>query len=582
MTNEKPGFWHFSKNLLARYPKRSVAVLGAFLVAGLMEGLSAGSLLPLLSRMQGGEAIEGSSKIFAFFDRFFEIIGIDQSVGSLLILIIALFTLKGALQYAAMRQVGNSTASLTAQLRRDLIGALMRARWSHFANLSSGRIVNSIVTEADRAALSYLHLCKMIADIMVVCIYMIIAAMISWQVTLAAAIGGFVLMFTLRRLVTVVKQAGEKQTELYRALSGLIADAFGSFKPIKAMGRVDYFHGLLAKDTKGLWIAKRREVMGTELMSSARDPLLMAIMAAGLYASHVYIHLSLPTLIVLAFMFLRVAQKLTYIQIGYQRVASQESAYWAIRSATMDAESAAEVFKGSAVPTLDNGIVFDGLDFAHRRDGGVESMVLQNIYCEFPARTFSAVIGPSGAGKSTLLDLIAGFYRPKSGRILIDGVNLDDIDIRAWRGMIGYIPQEGFLLHDTIRNNITMGEDMTEDQILYALHRAGISDFVDTLPQGIDTMAGERGQMFSGGQRQRITLARALARDPKILLMDEPTSALDRETEAQLLQTLSALSKKMTIVVISHSQRVRESAGRVYILDKGRMELQSDAVGGPL
>ena len=569
---DQRGIVNFSANLLGRYPVRSFWILSAFLLAGVMEGLSAGMLLPLLTQMQNATvAGTESGQLIGFFDQAFGYFGANPTIGALLVMIIILFLIKAVLQFLAMREVGNGTATMTAELREDLIGALMKARWPHFAGLSSGQVTTSLISEADRAALSYLHLCKMLADIILVTIYLFIALFISWPVTLAACIGGCILMVALHRLVNMVRQAGREQTELFRTLSAIIGDALLSFKPIKAMGRVDYFHTVLKRDTRRLWNAKKREVMGTEIMASARDPLLICFVAAGLYVSYTYAGLSLSALLVLAFMFLRVVQKLTIIQQGYQRVVSQESAYWAIVESTQEAVRQQEVFVGQIVPTLKSFIRLDNVTFYHSRNGMDRTRVLDNVNCMFPVNSFNAIIGPSGSGKTTLLDLVLGFYKPESGRLLVDDVPLDDLDIAAWRDMIGYIPQEGFLLHDSVRNNITLGQDMTDAHIMQALAQAGIDDFIRSLPDGLDTVAGERGQMFSGGQRQRITLARALARSPSVLLLDEPTSALDPDTEKALLDTLRLLARRMTIIVISHSERVKAYADHVLVLEHGRI-----------
>lgn len=571
--NEQKGIANFGALLLARYPGRSFMILSSFLAAGLMEGISAGALLPLLAKMGATGAAQASDQdgIILFFNRVFSILNIEQGIGSLLALIIGLFFIKAILQFFAMREVGNATASMTAELRKGLITSLMRARWSYFTSLSTGKIVNSLISEADRAALSYLHLCKMLADIIIVIIYLIIALFISWQATIAAIGGGFILMVALHRLIAMVKSAAQEQTRLFRTLSSLIADALVSFKPIKAMGREEYFRKLLNRDTQSLWAAKKKEVIGTELMSSARDPLLVCLVAAGMYGSYAYAGLSLSSLLVLAFMFLRVVQKLTFIQQGYQRVASQESAYWAIMDSMHKADAAQENLAGMKKPEFEKTIRFENVVFSHARGDGGQEKILNQLSCVFPARRLNAIIGPSGSGKTTLLDIILGFYEPAEGRIYIDDAPLKDLDVAAWREKIGYVPQEGFLLHDTVWNNITLGQDISTEQAEAALKDAGIYEFIKGLPQGLRTMAGERGQMFSGGQRQRITLARALARRPSLLLMDEPTSALDADTEAQLLLTLKSLARDITIIVISHSEKVKSCADNVYFLDKGRI-----------
>ncbi len=166
-------------------------------------------------------------------------------------------------------------------------------------------------------------------------------------------------------------------------------------------------------------------------------------------------------------------------------------------------------------------------------------MVLKNITIEIPSRTFTSIIGPSGAGKTTLVDLVTGLFEPIKGQVLIDGVPLPELDLRKWRRMIGYVPQDTILLHDSIFSNVTLGEpSFSEEDVEHALKAAGAWDFINAMPEGVQTIVGERGAKLSGGQRQRIAIARALVHRPQLLILDEATSALDPETEAAICQTL--------------------------------------------
>jgi ATP-binding cassette subfamily C protein len=168
---------------------------------------------------------------------------------------------------------------------------------------------------------------------------------------------------------------------------------------------------------------------------------------------------------------------------------------------------------------------------------------------------------------------------PNAGKILIDGKSLHDIDLRKWRHMIGYVSQDTILLHDTIMNNILVGEPaLTAADAERALRQAGAWDFVSALPDGMHTVVGERGGLLSGGQRQRIAIARALAHGPVFLIMDEPTSALDPESEKMICETLQHLSRQLTIIAVSHQPAVINAADRVFILSEGEAKALSHGV----
>jgi ATP-binding cassette subfamily C protein len=186
-------------------------------------------------------------------------------------------------------------------------------------------------------------------------------------------------------------------------------------------------------------------------------------------------------------------------------------------------------------------------------------------------------MGPSGAGKTTIADLIIGLLRPQLGQILIDNVPLEQIDLRQWRRMIGYVPQEAFLLHDTVLWNVTLGDpEVNEAAAEAALRAAGAWEFVAELPQQIHSSVAERGMALSGGQRQRIAIARALAHGPRLLILDEVTSSLDPQSEAAICRTLRELRGRLTILAISHQAALVEAADRIYRIQNGAAILLRD------
>jgi ATP-binding cassette subfamily C protein len=186
-------------------------------------------------------------------------------------------------------------------------------------------------------------------------------------------------------------------------------------------------------------------------------------------------------------------------------------------------------------------------------------------------------MGPSGAGKTTIADLIIGLLRPQEGEVLIDNVPLEQVDLTQWRRMIGYVPQESFLLHETVLWNVTLGDpEVNESDAEAALRAAGAWEFVAELPQQIHSSVAERGMALSGGQRQRIAIARALARRPKLLILDEVTSSLDPQAEAAICQTLQGLRGQLTILAISHQPAVVEAADRIYRIQNSEVILVRD------
>jgi len=531
--------------------------------------LSLTALLPLLSIAVGESTDE--SGIGKFMEDALQKIGIEPTLDMILIIIVGGMFTKGVILLVANRQVGYTVAHVATALRLNLIEALLASRWQYYLRQPVGSLANSVATEAYRAANGFEHSIIVLALAIQVLVYAVVAVFISWQATLASLFIGLFLLIVLHRLVRATRRAGANQTQLLRYLLTYLSDVLNSVKSLKAMSRDNVADAILREQTIQLEKATRREVMSRAALMALQEPILAAITAAGLYLALVIWELSLPEVMVMVFLLTRILGLLNKTQRKYQQLAVQESAYWALRKAAEDAAAEAERNSGTEQPSLRQGIALQNVHFNYG-----EKIIFKQLNIEIPIKTFTAVTGPSGVGKSTLIDLLCGLAEPVSGNILIDSKSLHDIDLRKWRHMIGYVSQDTILLHDTIMNNILVGEPkLTAEDAERALRQAGALDFVSALPEGMQTVVGERGGLLSGGQRQRIAIARALAHEPVFLIMDEPTSALDPESEKTICETLQQLSKQLTIIAVSHQPAVINAADRVFILSEGEAKTLS-------
>jgi ATP-binding cassette subfamily C protein len=242
---------------------------------------------------------------------------------------------------------------------------------------------------------------------------------------------------------------------------------------------------------------------------------------------------------------------------------SEASALWSIREMIDQASAQAEPKGGAVQPSLERGISLERVTVDY---GGPR--VLEDLTLEIPAGCITAILGGSGSGKSTLTDLLTGLIQPQSGTVKVDGVPLPELDLTRWRRMIGYVPQEILVMHDSVRVNVTLGDpQLTDADVERALQEAGALEFVARLPEGLSTSMGERGTLFSGGQRQRIAIARALVHRPKLLILDEATASLDPATEASVWEAVVRLRGKTTVVAISHQPALAGVADRIYRIE---------------
>ena len=541
------------------FPKRSFYVLISFLAASIAEALSLSTIVPLMSTAVGDQV---DSDIGKFVVQLLNEVALSPTIGTMLLIILFGITLKNVMLLIANRQIGYTVAYIATALRLEYLEAILASSWQFYLRQPVGSIANSIATEAKRAANGFEQAAAVLSLAIQVAVYITIAMFVSWQVALISLVVGIIFISAMIQIIRFTRKAGSKQTVLLKSLLTYLADVLGSVKALKAMARDKDADFVLRSQTKQLEKVACQEVISKAGLTCAQEPLLAAFTAGGMYAVLVIWELPVGAVTTMVILFVRILSQLGKMQRRYQNLVADESAYWAIRGASESARSAAEIKTGILHPTLKQGISVQHIKFNY----GTKN-IFQDLNIEIQINSLTTVIGASGAGKSTFIDLICGLAEPKSGDIFIDGISLREINVWEWRKLIGYVSQDTVLLHDTILNNILVGAPhLTEVDAERALLQAGALKFVNNLPEGIQTIVGERGGLISGGQRQRVAIARALAHQPKLLLLDEPTSALDIKSEKTICRTLQTLSKTLTIIAVSHQPALADASDKVIAL----------------
>ena len=523
-------------------------------------------LLPILE-MTVSNGAENSSRIKQSIEYVLSLIGLQPTLIVLLSSIVFVMTIKAVLLLIAGRHVGYTTAHIATDLRLSLIRSLIKARWNYFIKHPLGSFANALATEAERASNAYVISCRILAVVIQITIYTAIAFALSKEVTIAALVVGFFMFILLHGFVSWSRRAGAMQTKFLKSVTSHLVEGLMSIKPLKAMACESRLEQLLESEILKLKKALRNQVFSKEALRTLQEPLIITAMCGGLYMMITWREMEMGMLMVLALLFMRTLQRIGSLQTYYQKVTTAESAYWSIHAIIDSAKDAREAPSGTGRPDLKNNIRFNAVSFSHGN-----KKILNNVTFTIPARQFTAVIGPSGAGKTTIGDLLTGLILPQSGEIRIDTMLISDASMKKWRQMIGYVPQETTLFHESILANVTLDDpDLTESDVETALRQADLWEFVESLPEGMATIVGERGSKLSGGQRQRISLARALVRKPKLLILDEATTALDPETEMEICKTLQKLRDKITIFAISHQPAITDAADYVWYLTDGQL-----------
>lgn len=547
--------------------RRNLAVAGCVVLASVFEGFGLATLLPLIAVLgdDGASASGISRSILEVISR----LGLSHDPRILLGIVVAGMLLKAVMMLIALRQVGHAVADVANSLRTDLISSLIHARWSYYVRQPVGRLNSALSSEATKAGEAYNAATQMLSQALQALVYLGVAVLASWKLALIAVLISTVMIASLNRLLVSAKQNARTQMRMLRGLLSRLTDVLIGIKPMKAMSRQARFGQLFQRDLAVMKKASRRQVFAKHLNKVLQEPILGVFLVAGLYVALKTLQMPIGEVIMLSLLLVKIVSTVGKAQQELHNLHSHGGGFEAVHGAILEARAAQEDLRAGRLPTLEQRIEFRNLGFAYAAHRTIDDLSLIVEVGELIALT-----GPSGAGKTTLIDLLLGFHRPQSGRILVDGASLDELDLSRWRAMIGYVPQELNLFHDTIAGNVGLGDPrFSTADIEHAIRQAGAWDFVQKLPEGLQTVVGERGGALSGGQRQRIALARALVHRPRLLILDEATSALDPDSEALIVRNVADLSarERLTVISVTHHPAWLSVASRVERLDGGRL-----------
>ena len=537
-------------------------VLACLIVASLCEGIGFATLVPLLGAASGST---NESFVSQSVRDSLHTVGLDSSLGTLIIVLVAGLILKSLISLYVMRKVGYANAEVANQMRVRLIKQMLGARWSYLLEHPTGRIANAFSGEVGRSQQAYQLAAQFVAEAVQTVVMLLLGLLVSWKLALGSIVIGLATGAAVHFLVARAKKAGRAQTDLTKELVSLLTDTLDNLKPLKAMGAQQEFVQFFDRRLHRLRRALRRQVINREALRNGQDALLALTMGVAAYFAIAVLDTSLEQVIVIGVILQRTVKGFGRIQSFLQQAVVVESPFQEVETLIAELAANQEDPGGKVQPHFDREIRCEDLRFAYGKRS-----VLNGTNLVVPKGSITVLTGMSGGGKTTLIDLVLGLHRPQSGRILIDGADLREIDLQAWRTMVGYVPQELILFHASILENLTLSDsDHSEGAVEEALRLAGADEFVSQLPDGVNTVVGTKGARLSGGQRQRIALARALIRRPRLLILDEVTSALDPESELEICRNIVNLRERTTVLAVTHRPAFLEIATRVYQLDEG-------------
>lgn len=560
--------------VLAPHRWQVATVIALILATALLEGASFSLLVPLTQVFTSGptEASRTGGLLWSAWGWLAGYPG-ETRLAILGLALMGLFGLKNALQYLRERLSTDLWLSIGAEMRMRVLGALLARPYRYFLDRKQGALVQHLYHEPHHVAYLIQMGIEQSANALAVAILVGLLVLVSWHVTLFVFAFGAVYAFGIWRLSRLAHAGGEERQRVESESMALLTEAIGGIRQVKVFSaerRLQHVYAEWVRRYKDLnvrhWLAVLLPHHVTELFWVGVLGLLLCLPAVGLVEN---LQTLLPVMAVFSGVAFRIGPYVSRLSQGWLSARFFLPALQVVGT-LMEAPAAGEPRRSSGHPFrgLAEAIQMERVTFAY----GDGRPALSGVSVRFTCGETTAIIGPSGAGKSTLMDLLVGLYEPTVGRILVDGVDLREYDPASWLGAIGLVSQDTFVFHGTIRENIGFAcPGATLEQIMTAAGQANAHDFIERCPDGYETVVGDRGLKLSGGERQRIAIARALVRNPQLLIFDEATSALDNQSEALVQEAIARIARDRTVIVIAHRLSTVIRADKIVVLEGGKV-----------
>lgn len=571
MGENKIGIKEIYNYIFSRYKIQVILLVALGFFGAALEGIGVGAVIPALSFLLGNGSQAESGTISQTIKVFFDFFSIPFSFRYLLAMVATLFVgrafILGIFTYVRAR-IG--AEFINAEMA-DILSATLNARWPFLLKQKIGHVQNTIVSDVRRNANLLDAFTQVIQSFSGLIIYLMVALSIAPKVTLVTLGAGAALIIILRPLVRKTQSVNEQASIVDKQLSQHMTEHISGLKVVKASGEE---HRVFEKAKEYLSLLRTLYVrnivvhaLGTIFIQPFSVVFVIIIFAFAYKTPGFNLAAFAATLYLIQKIFI-------YLQSGQGAIhsVSELLPYAAnVVSFKRDLVDNIEVEPKEHKPfKFDSSLQFNNVGFSYGQGSGA---VLKNVTFTLKKGETIGLIGPSGAGKTSVADLFLRLFKPTAGEITLDGVDIQDINLREWRSRIGYVSQDIFLVNETIRHNIRFYEDaLSQEDIERAAKQAHIYDFISSLPEGFDTIVGDKGVMLSVGQRQRIALARVLARRPEILVLDEATSALDNESELLVQKAINELHGTVTVFIIAHRLSTIMNVDKLLVLREGTIE----------
>lgn len=579
---------------------RMYIVFALTMLAALVESVGITMLLPLIQILDtGGFGGDVDGRLNQTLFSILEFLNIDESAVRLLLFIGLIFCFKAIVKFTQ----GAYSTILATDLRREMISKLYgmygSMQYSYYASHNTGHFINVLIGQVYRLTGAFFTFKGFLAKIVQTVLYLTFATLISWKFALMALVAGIAYILVFSRLNLYVKKVSRLTAEESSNLNKKLVQNLQGYKYLLATSGVGKLSGSVMDAVYRLTgYSRKLGLLGT-FVSALKEPLSILLILFIIIIQVGVLQEPVAPILVSLILVHRAMGQMMNLQGAWLSTLGKTGAIEMVEKEMKAVHEAQEPDGTQELDSFREGISFEHVSFWYDGEAEQEMVsptqeeeaadrnisdtrsglapVVNDISLFIPARHTVAFTGPSGAGKTSLLDVIMLLLRPQKGLIRIDGIDATQLNSSSWRQQIGFVAQDTVVFDDTLANNICLWEgDYNKDKKLEqdirdALEKAYLKEFVEGLPEGLDTIVGERGVKLSGGQKQRLFIARELFKQPSVLILDEATSALDQESERYIQQSIEALKGSMTVIIVAHRLSTIQNADQIYVLDHGRI-----------
>lgn len=548
---------------------RRAAVWIVFLqvVSGLFEGFALTALVPLL---YAGQSVEARSGLAS---KLIKQAGLRGEKASLTVL--GAFLLLG-LCSALFKLLSNAKglklrAGVERSMRERMTKTLLGMRWSAFLSARFGDINQSMLVEGNHTTLGADYALYAFGNLIICGAFVVLAFLLSAALTVFTLAFGAVVVIVYQVAGQRAEQHAQAQSAATASIAQHISDVFGNLKFFRSSGAtylaLRRSSALYAEDARAFFLS---QIYG-DVIRFCFELVALLMIGAILGATILGEGRLTPESLVFLAVFYRLVPRMLDVQRSFNRAKTYRPWFLNWEERIQTASKQQDEAAGKERPEFNRSLSLDRVTF-HHSEG---APVLSDISWTLEKGECLAFVGESGVGKTTMLDLVTGLLAPSSGKVLIDGKELTGVDLEAWRSRIGIVMQDSPLFHASVLENIAwLDPEPDRDKAVRCAHLAHAFSFIEALPDGLDALLGEKGANLSAGQRQRLALARALYRDPWLLILDEATSALDGASEAMVQQALESIKGRCSMLMVAHRLKTVQMADRIVVLVNGRIAEQ--------